>query len=230
MDHNTNLNVKQEETSAPSNFNAYVNEGGKNYRVPYRMIKKAVFTGVSKAEMVDIPHAARLQYRLMLMDPVIKATVDFTKSKITILYNPREADNMREKIGIDELIEFLSKNGINPDRNKMSIEDYDYYKQLYTYAYNPDKIRERVPWGYTQEEWAKAKPEWEKKQVDESATKMAKYRKTQQAYLDANPEIAVKVDPNYKPTERKAGFFDKLLGKDKSKQAQKDKGFWFHGI
>src|SRR5271155_3800014 len=102
MDHsNVDVNIAQEQKSK-SEFDAYVVENGEKFRVPYKIIKKVIFTELKKEELIDIPHAARLQYRLMLLDPVIKATVDFTKSKISILYNPREAENIREKISIDE--------------------------------------------------------------------------------------------------------------------------------
>ena len=97
MDHsNVDVNIKQDETTNASSDSAYITEDGKQYRVPYRTIKQVIFTSLSKEELIDIPHAARLQYRLMLLDPVIKARVDFTKLKMSIIYNPREADNLKE--------------------------------------------------------------------------------------------------------------------------------------
>ena len=78
-------------------FDPYVTENGNKFTVPYQMIKKVTFTNVSKAEMIDIPHAARLQYRLMLLEPIMKASVDFTKSKITVIYNPDTADNNKAR-------------------------------------------------------------------------------------------------------------------------------------
>ena len=148
MDHsNVDVTVKQQAGSVQQQeYNEYVTEAdGKQYRVPYKMVKKVTFTNVSKAELIDIPHAARLQYRLMLMDPVLKATVDFTKAKISILYNHREAQNQKEKIGLDELKEFLAKQGVNVSNEHTMLEDHDYYKNLYTYAYTPPSIRERDP-------------------------------------------------------------------------------------
>ena len=70
--------------------------------VPYHMVKRVTFTNISKAEMIDIPHAARLQYRLMLLEPIMKASVDFTKSKIIVTYNPDTADNNKEKMSLDD--------------------------------------------------------------------------------------------------------------------------------
>ena len=83
-----------------SSFDPYVEEKGNKFRVPYRMIKRVAFTNVKKSEMIDIPHAARLQYRLMLLEPIIKASVDFTKAKITVTYNPDTSDNNKEKISL----------------------------------------------------------------------------------------------------------------------------------
>ena len=47
----------------------------------------------------------------------------------------------------------LKKEGIHVDAARMANEDYDYYKNFYTYAYNPPSIRERAPYGYTAEQW-----------------------------------------------------------------------------
>jgi hypothetical protein len=35
--------------------------------------------------------------------------------------------------------------------------DYDYYKELYSYAYFSPSIREAPPYGWTREEWKKEK-------------------------------------------------------------------------
>lgn len=238
MDHssgggNNSAAETQVSSDANSSFDPYVTSAdGNQYRVPYHMIKKAIFTDVSKREMVDIPHAARLQYRLMLKDPIIKATVDFTKSKITVIYNPDTADNLKEKISLDKLIEFLAGEGININRGNVEIQDYDYVKNLYDYAYMPPKIRERIPYGYTKEQWEKLKPEWEQKMKDSEAFKKEKLRKFRENYLESNPEMAAKIDPNFKPAQvRPVGFFGKLMGKDKKKDKKDgEKGFWFHGI
>lgn len=227
MDHNNvDADIKQED-HAGSDFDAYVNEDGKQYRVPYRIIKQVTFTGLAKDELIDIPHAARLQYRLMLLDPIIKARVDFTKSKINVIYNPREAENMKEKISLDELIDFLSKQGVHVTAENTSIEDYDYYKELYTYAYNPPTIRERAPYGYTKEEWKAMKPAWEKKMRDGEVEKLEKFRKFQESYLETVPEMAPKIVEGYRPSVKKATFFGNIFGK---KKQDNGKSFWFHGV
>ncbi|HUY70516.1 MAG TPA: hypothetical protein VMV00_03035 [Candidatus Baltobacteraceae bacterium] len=231
MDHSTQTEVKQAEEEN-SDFEAYVTEDGKKYHVPYRMIKKLIFSNVSKEELKDIQHSARLQYRLMLMDPVIKANVNFTKRIITILYNPKTADNIREKTSKEELMDFLAKQGVNVDTKFMVDEDYDYYKNLYTYAYMPPKIRETTPYGYTKEEWLKLKDDWEVKMQKGEEAKLGKHRAWQDSYLEANPEIQKAIAPDFKPTVAVAGktsLLGGLLGKKPSAK-KKEKGFWFHGI
>jgi hypothetical protein len=228
MDHsNVDVSIKQEQKTG--GYDEFVVEDGKKYRIPYKMVKKVTFTDLKKEELIDIPHAARLQYRLMLMDPIIKATVDFTKLKISILYNPREADNIREKMSIEEIKEFLSKQGVNVESEHTLLEDYDYYKNLYTYAYTPPSIRERAPYAYTMDEWKKMKPEWEQRQKEGEIAKQVKFKKFQDEYLENVPEMAAKIDPNYKPSaDVKVTFMGKIFGKKKA--MKKEKGFWFHGM
>jgi hypothetical protein len=74
MDH-SNVDVKVEQQEKESSFNYRIIEDGESYTVPYRTIKQVTFTDLKKEELIDIPHAARLQYRLMLLDPVIKAKI-----------------------------------------------------------------------------------------------------------------------------------------------------------
>ena len=136
-------------------YNDKITEDGKEYRVPYRVVKEIVFRGVSKEEMVDIEHAARLQYRLMLMDAVLRAKVEFNHGIITIVYNNPEAENRKEKISKDDLISFLAKEGVHVSAGEE--RDFDYYKEMYSYQFNPPVIRERPPYGYSQEEWKRMK-------------------------------------------------------------------------
>ncbi len=228
MDHSNGPNYQSTATQTNAKFDPYVEENGNKFRVPYHIIKKTTFSNVSKSEMIDIPHAARLQYRLMLLEPIIKASVDFTKSKITVIYNHDTSDNNHPKISLDDLREVLKKEGISTDPAHMAHEDYDYYKNFYSYAYNPPTIRERAPYGYSQEQWQKMKPEWEAKLKKGNLEKVEKHRAFQQAYLEENPEIAAKLDPNFKPSETKPTLKEKILGKKKGGSG--GKGFWFHGI
>jgi hypothetical protein len=229
MDHSTGTNYQSSVTQTNAEFDPYIVEHGHKFRVPYHMIKKVTFTNVSKQDMIDIPHAARLQYRLMLLEPIIKASVDFTKSKITVIYNNDDSDNNHPKISIDALRDQLQKEGIQTDTAHMVIDDYDYVKNFYSYAYNPPTIRERAPYGYTQEQWAKLKPEWEEKLKKGNLEKVEKHKAFQQAYLEENPEIAHKIDPHFKASpHKKLSLKDKLLGKKGGSGG--GKGFWFHGV
>ena len=202
MDHSTNSKYQSAATQAIGDFDPYVVENGSRFTVPYRTIKMVTFTNVSQVEMVDAAHAARLQYRLLLLNPVIKAVVDFTKSKITVIFNPETSDNNKEKISLEQLRETLKKEGITTRDSSTTIEDYDYYKSFYSRGYNPPIIRETTPYGWTQEQWRKLKPAWEKKVREGDIKRQEKFRAFQQEYLKENPEAAVKINPN-KPGEKK---------------------------
>jgi hypothetical protein len=169
--------------------NQYVEENGTKYRLPYKMIKEVVFAGVSQAEMIDAQHAARLQYRLLLLDPVIKAWVNFVKGRITIIYNPTGADNIREKMSFDDIVQFLDKEGVHVGRQNAAERDYDYYKEFYAYAFNPKTIREHAPYGYTDEQWKKMKPGWEKRQQEGRKKKWEQFKEYQDGYEKLHPEI-----------------------------------------
>ena len=137
----------------------FIMEDGKPFRMPYKVIKKVVFKNLDQKELIDIPHVARLQYRLLLFDAVIKAKVDYHKKFIRIIYNPPDADNIREKMSREKLVEFLASEGVHvkTDSADMEEEDYDYFKEHYSYAYFPPSIREAPPYGWTREEWKKEK-------------------------------------------------------------------------
>ena len=143
---------------------AWVEEEGKLYRMPYKMIKEVKFTDLDKNELKDIPHAARLQYRLLLMDSVLKAKVAFHKGYIWILYNPVGADNTKEKISHEQLVQFLANEGVHVKPEAIQGRDYDYYKEYYKYTYFSPSIREAPPYGWTREQW---KAEKERKEKEE---------------------------------------------------------------
>lgn len=170
----------------------WIIEEGKRFRLPYKAIKQAVFTNVSKSDMVDQEHAARLQYRLLLLEPIIKAYVEFQKGRITVIYNPAGADNIREKMSLDDLIAFLAKEGINVDKSAIAERDYDYYKEFYSYAFNPKVIRERPPYGYTLTQWRKIKPKKEAKAKEYEKKKWLNFKKYQKGYEEKHPEVYAK--------------------------------------
>ncbi|MGC8652031.1 MAG: hypothetical protein ACP5UH_02150 [Candidatus Micrarchaeia archaeon] len=175
-------NAKEEGDGKASGYKpAYVKEGDKEYRLPYDIIRQAVFSNIKKEELIDMPHAARLQYRLMLMDPIIKARVDYTKSKITVIYNPVGADNAKPKTSLGELIGVLEKEGVHVDKASIDDQDYD-YKSFYSYAFNPAQIRERPPYSYTHEEWQRMKPAVEEKRAKGREKKKEKFHEWQEKY------------------------------------------------
>ena len=171
----------------------YVVENGKQYRMPYGIVRKATFSNLKQAEMIDIPHAARLQYRLMLLGAVIKPAVDFARAQITIIYNPDASENASEKTSLGELVKMLSKEGVHTDSASTSDTDYDYYKELYTNSHNPKAIKESPPYSYTAKEWSKMKPRWQEKMAEVEVRKREKFRRWQESYLNSKPGIAQKI-------------------------------------
>jgi hypothetical protein len=170
MDRRDNQQVEkqsgfEQESEMAKGESHFVMEDGKRFRMPYTIIKKVTFSNLDQTELQDIPHCARLQYRLLLFDAVIKAKVDYHKKFIRIVYNHPEAENIKEKISRDKLIEFLAGEGVHVrnDAGNMEEVDYDYKKELYDYAYFPPSIREAPPYGWTREEWKQHKAEQEKK-------------------------------------------------------------------
>jgi hypothetical protein len=158
-------------------------EEGKKYRIPYHIIKRAVFSGLKREELIDVQHSARLQYRLMLLESVIKAIVDFNDLEITVMYNPTGADNNSAKMSIEQLTEFLAQEGVHADQGGVKNEDYDYYKHFYSYAYSSPSIRKSAPYSYTLDEWKRLEPEFIKKTARANEDKLAKFRAWQKKYL-----------------------------------------------
>ena len=201
-------------------------DGGNRFRMPYRIIKEVVFSGLSQREMVDPQHAARLQYRLSIMEPIIKASVNFAKGRITVIYNPKGAKNRREQISQQELIDALARDGVHVDTGKISERDYDYVKEFYSYAYFSPTIREHPPYGYTKEEWGKMKGTWDEKMQKMSEEKLAKFHEWQKEY-----DASMAEQENPRPVQ-KLTLKDRILGRKKGPAAKKggEKGFWFHGV
>ncbi|MDE1828432.1 MAG: hypothetical protein KGH65_04700 [Candidatus Micrarchaeota archaeon] len=227
--HETNqyaAELKQQEKLGDRELeNQYMLIDGVKFRIPYRIIRKVTFSNISKEQLRDIEHASRLQYRLMLKDAVLKATVNFIKGTINITYNQLESDNLKDKISQQELIAFIEAEGVRIDRNHITERDYDYVKEFYTYAFNPARIREHPPYSYTKEQWKKMKPEWEAKQVEYEIKKRQKFKEWQEQY---EREYILGIKPE---EMQKQSLVDKILGR-KPKPADKDKGkgFWFHGV
>ncbi len=211
----------EESKNEPDYNDMLVEEDGNAYRVPYRKVREVVFSGISKADLIDMPHAARLQYRLMLMDSVLRAKVEFVKGTITIVYNPTSAENRKEKISLDELMDFLSKEGVRPDPKNMKEREFDYYEEIYKTQFNPKEIRDHPPYGVSREQWEKMKPEWESKVKQYNSNKLESFHEWQNEYAGEHPEIF-----GNQSNVKEKGIFGGFSAKKKKSQ---DKGFWFHG-
>lgn len=167
----------------------YADINGSSFRMPYRMVKKVVFSNISKADFIDQHHAARLQYRLMLLDPVIKAQVNYLKSTILVIYNPEGSDNIKDKINLNGLIEFLAKEGVHVDQNSINDTDYNYTEQMYSYYFNSPQIREHPPYTYTEAEWKKLKPQFEEAVKKQKEKKRQEFAEFQKRYKEEHPDI-----------------------------------------
>ncbi len=201
-------------------------EQGNKVRMPYRVIKLVIFSGLSQKEMVDPQHAARLQYRLSLLEPVIKSAVNYAKSRITVIYNPKGAPNRREQMSQEELMEFLAKEGVNVNKDSISERDYDYVKEFYNYAYFSPAIREHPPYGYTKEEWKDMRDNWDEKMQKVNREKLEKFHEWQKDYAGS-----VGLDGAKPSAPQKVSLLGRLTGKKAGPKGKKnEKGFWFHGV
>lgn len=221
--------VKDLKAEAEADYDDKVEYNGKVYRVPYRMVKEVVFSGIPSQELKDMEHSARLQYRLLLLDSVLKAKVEFIRGRITITYNPEGAANRKEKISLSQLKEFLEKEGVRASGHESSERDVDYFEEIYKYQFEPATIREHAPYGYTMQEWKRMKPEWEAKQKAAIEAKYTKFKAWQETYLESHEELA-KQYGHTAPAPKKLSIADRLMGKGKKGAKTKEKGFWFHGV
>ena len=173
--------------------NEYVVDEGVSYRVPYQKVMEVTFSNLKKEELVDLEHAARLQYRLLLQDAIIRAEVDFASRKISVTYNPKEATNSKAKIGREEVLELLKKEGVSVSQENLEEKGLDYYKDIYTYQYNPPSVREHQPYGYSPEEWRKMKNDYTRKQAQWEKNNKGKFAEWQSKYLLEHPELAAEL-------------------------------------
>lgn len=175
------------ETGHSSQRSSFVLDGAKRYRMPYRAVRNVTFSSLKKEDLQDSRHAARLQYRLMLIEPVIKAAVDFSELKISVIYNPNGASNGRPGTDIGTISEFLEKEGVHVHPKSTRDSAYDYYSQLYSYAYSPARIRKSTPYGYSLRAWMEIAPSYEKKTARADKEKLEKFRAWQSRYLKEHP-------------------------------------------
>jgi hypothetical protein len=173
-----------------SAYGGYVEDRGGKYMVPYQKVRRAVFAGVSREELRDPEHAARLQYRLLLMEPVLAASVDFDGLAISLVYNPEDAVNRNEKISLRGIADFLAGEGVHVDAGKAESKELDYYRDIYEYYNDPKTIRERPPYSYTLEEWKKGmKEKYEKGMAAAEKKKLDEFGKWRAEFEKEHPEL-----------------------------------------
>jgi hypothetical protein len=171
----------------------YVEDNGGRYLVPYRKVRQVVFRGVRKEELVDPEHAARLQYRLILMEPILLAAVDFDEREIGVFYNPEEATNRNERISLQGIVDFLASEGVHVDSKGAESKEVDYYASVYGYYHNPKSVRERPPYGYTLDEWKSGlKERYEKGMAGAEKKKLKEWLEWQAGFEKEHPELAKK--------------------------------------
>lgn len=219
--------LKLQRQQGAGGYNDKVIENGIAYRVPYGIVKTVVFKNIRKDELIDLEHAARLQYRLLLNDAVLKAKVEFAKLMISITYNPDDAENLKEKISIEGIIDFLAGEGIHVDTNSMSTADFDYYNEMYRRQFDPPSIREHPPYTYTQEEWKRMKPAWEEKVRKSEEKKLAEFHEWENRYAELHPEMKFEKIP---VSGKRPSLLGRIMGRNGRKAGKDEKGFWFHGI
>ncbi len=219
----------EREKSDSKQYNEYVEENGERFYMPYHMVKEVLFADISKEDLGDSEHAARLQYRLMLQEAVLFAKVEFVARRIKITYNPESAtDNRKAKTTMEKLIEFLADEGVRVNTKSVAERDVDYYNEIYRYHFNPQVIREHPPWGYTLDEWKGMKAGYEAKKATYEEQKLNNFHEFQNEYLGEHPELAEQIGVKHMPASgNKKGMLG-LFGKKARKT--KEKGFWFHGI
>ena len=198
---------------------------GKAYRVPYKAIKEIELSNIKLEEMVDLEHAGRLQYRLMLLEPVIRAKVEFIKGKITVVYNPAGAQNNKPKMSKEEIFSFLEGEGVHADPHNIKERDFDYFKEMYSYHFDPPSIRERPPYGYTMDEWKKMRDKYHGDTEEGKAKARQKFKEWQDGYAAEHPEILSDKLPAGS-AQRRVTLKERIFGKKK----KGEKGFWFHGV
>jgi len=163
-----------------------IEELGKKYHVPYRIVKEAVIA-VKRVDLGDQGRAAMLQHKLMTDDAIIKASANYITGKITVVYNPKGAKNLRPKTDLDAIVAKLQAEGVEP----LSVEqhDYDYYREFYSYAFNPPKIRDRPPYGYDAEKWKKVREDYEREREKHEEEKRRKFKEWQQEYYKRHRDV-----------------------------------------
>ncbi len=229
MDHRetNDVNAYEKDLKNEDIYDEYVTIDGKQFRIPYKVVKEVTFSDVKKEELISIENSGRLQYRFMLLEPVLRAKVEFTKGKITVVYNPTTAKNRKEKMSREDIIKFLDKEGVHVSNCPVSERDFDYFIEMYSYQFDPPSIRERPPYGYTAAEWRLMKDEYTSKMNLTKQKTRSKFEEWQNSYAEQHPDVLGEHIKEKLP--EKLTLTQKIFGKKKGGK-KNDKGFWFHGV
>lgn len=171
---------------------------GLNLTIPYQKVNEVVFSGISGEELIDPEHSARLQYRLLVKEEVIKANVDFIQRKIFITYNPTSATNRMAKTTLQELADFIASEGVHVSSKDTKETELDYYNDVYLAQFNPPSVREAQPYGYTSAEWQKMKKEYQRKKAEWDVKNREKFHEWQAEYLKGHPDLAAELSSDSK--------------------------------
>ena len=229
MDHRetNDVNAYEKDLKNEDIYDEYVTIDGKQFRIPYKVVKEVTFSDVKKEELISIENSGRLQYRFMLLEPVLRAKVEFTKGKITVVYNPTTAKNRKEKMSREDIIKFLDTEGVHVSNCPISERDFDYFVEMYSYQFDPPSIRERPPYGYTAAEWRSMKNEYASKMQLSKQKTRSKFEEWQNSYAEQHPDVLTEHIKEKVP--EKLTLAQKIFGKKKGGKKD-DKGFWFHGV
>ena len=168
----------------------YAVENGERYRLPYKTVKEIVFNNVSKQELVDLQHAARLQYKLLLNEAILRAKVEFVKQRISIVYNPPGYNKGKPEISPEGIAALIRQEGVHVDLASAEQRDVDYYAEIWRAQFHPPMIREHPPYGYTLDEWKKMKDKYEQKVKQAREKKLEEFHEWQKRYEQEHPELA----------------------------------------
>jgi len=177
------------ESNSNSTLEKYADENGEKYRLPYDKVREVVFSNIPSSELIDIPHCARLQYRLLLNTAILKAKVEFVNRKITIVYNPKGSNSASASIDLVDIVKMLETEGVHVDITGAEQREVDYYKEIWYPQFHPPTIREHPPYGYTLDQWRKMKDKYVAEVEKARKKKLESFEEWQKKYEKEHPEV-----------------------------------------
>ena len=177
------------ESNSSATLEKYADENGEKYRLPYDKVREVVFSNIPSSELIDIPHCARLQYRLLLNTAILKAKVEFVNRKITIVYNPKGSNSANASIDLVDIVKMLETEGVRVDITGAEQREVDYYKEIWYPQFHPATIREHPPYGYTLDQWRKMKDKYVAEVEKARKKKLESFKEWQKKYEKEHPEV-----------------------------------------